>query len=53
MSRQTKLNVIKTNKQNVDLNAPEKRLHNPNGKIPLDWLNNTCSEFKIDCKKYS
>jgi hypothetical protein len=42
---------MKTNKQNVGLDALANRFHSLNGKIPLDWLINTYSKFKIVFKK--
>ena len=50
MSRQTNFNVIRTNNINVGLNALTNRFQHLNGKIPLLWLNNSFTKYKIDCK---
>jgi hypothetical protein len=50
MSQQSNFNITRTNKLNVGLNALANRLNHLNGKIPLVWLNNSYSKFKIDCK---
>ena len=50
-SRQTAFKILKTNRTRVGLNSLATRLHLINGEIPLDWLNNAFTTYKIKCKK--
>ena len=50
-SRKTKFAVNKMNRLKVGYNALSNRLSNINGKINLDWLNQSFPCFKIKCKK--
>ena len=49
--RQTHFKIQKSNKYRVGLNALTNRLYYINDDIPLDWLNNSLSTYKIKCKK--
>ena len=50
-SRQTKFTILKTNNIKVGLNKLTNRLAILNGKIPLDWLNDSIDTFKFKCKE--
>ena len=49
--RQTLFKTLKSNCYKVGLNSLSNRLYFLNDKIPLEWLNNSFSTFKIKCKK--
>ena len=49
--RQTLFTTLKNNKYKVGLNLLSNRLYYVNDEIPLEWLNNSLSTFKIKCKE--
>ena len=50
-TRQSTFALIKSNKTRVGLNTLTNRFSILNGKIPLQWLNQTFRIFKIKCKR--
>ena len=50
-TRQSNFIIMKTNRTKVGLNILSNRLHVLNGMIPLTWLNQPISTFKINCKR--
>ena len=50
-SRQTKFYTVKSNALKVGLNCLANRLGVLNGKIPLQWLNDSITTFKVKCKE--
>ena len=50
-SRQTTFMAFKSNTSKVGLNLLVNRLSILNGKIPLIWLNETMTSFKLKCKR--
>jgi hypothetical protein len=51
ISRQTKFHENKTNIRTIGMNALCNRFHYLNNKIPLEWLNKSSGDYKIECKK--
>ena len=49
--RQTRFKIQKNNRYRVGLNALTNRLYYINDVIPLEWLNNSLSTYKVKCKK--
>ena len=49
-SRQTTFYIFKTNNRKVGINVLTNQLSVLNGKICLDWLNNSLDSFKVKCK---
>ena len=50
-SRQTHFVSIKSNNLRVGINRLSNRLYVLNKAIPLNWLNDSLSTYKIKCKK--
>ena len=50
-SRQTHFISLKSNNHRVGINRLSNRLYVLNKAIPLDWLNDSSSTYKIKCKK--
>ena len=48
-SRQTTFSILKTNNRKVGINVLTNCFSVLNGKIGLDWLNNTLDLFKVKC----
>ena len=49
--RLTLFKTLKNNKYKVGLNLLSNRLYYINDEIPLEWLNNSLSTFKVKCKE--
>ena len=50
-SRQENFMALKSNNIKIGINCLANRLYILNGKIPLQWLNNSIDMFKIKCKR--